>query len=178
MAKSTKPGRARHVSLTFRWAVALLLLATGSRHDAHAQTPPTTSAPISVELNKLEPLPPPAAAPGNAAEAVAGCRVYIVITNPDPEPIGQLRLDLILFATDGVIARRIALDLAPLAPHKTAVRLFDLSSQPCDGIGRVLVNDVLGCQLGKHEDAAAGDLRAVCMDRLKLSSRTKAELTK
>ena len=43
---------------------------------------------------------------------------------------------------------------------------------------RVLVNEVLGCQSGKHEDGSAGDLRQVCMDRLKLSSRAKAELTK
>jgi hypothetical protein len=117
--------RGSHVSRTLRWAAALLLLATANRHGASAQT--TTSAPISIELNKLEPLPAPTAAASNAAEVVAGCRVYVVVTNPDPEPIAQLRLDLILFCADGVIARRVAFDLAPLAPHKTAVRLFDLS---------------------------------------------------
>jgi hypothetical protein len=176
MEKGSLLRRDSHVSRTLRWAAALLLLATANRDDAGAQT--TTSAPISIELNKLEALPAPTAAPGNAAEVVAGCRVYIVVTNPDPEPIAQLRFDLILFGTDGVIARRVAFDLAPLPPHKTAVRLFDLSNQPCDGIGRILVNEVLGCQFGKHEDAPAGDSRQVCMDRLKLSSRAKVELTK
>jgi hypothetical protein len=53
------------------------------------------------------PLPAPTATPGNAGEVVAGCRVYVVVTNPDPEPIAQLRLDLILFGADGVIARRV-----------------------------------------------------------------------
>jgi hypothetical protein len=159
----------------WRWAAALLLLASCNGHDAHAQT--TTSTPISIELNKLEPLPAPAATSGGAAE-VAGCRVYIVVTNPDPELIAQMRLDLVLFGADGVIARRVAFDLAPVAPHKTAVRLFDLPGQPCDGIGRVLVNEVLSCQFGKREDAPAADARLVCMDRLKLSSRSKAELSK
>jgi hypothetical protein len=177
MVKSSLLSKALQVSRTSCWAAAILLLADGAGHDAHAQTP-VASAPISVELNKLESLPAPSAAPGNAAEVVAGCRVYVVVTNPDPEPIAQLRLDLIVFATDGVIARRIALDLGPLTPHKTAVRLFDLVGQPCDDIGRMLVNEVLGCQFGKHEDSPAGDLRQVCMDRLKLSSRAKAELTK
>lgn len=176
MAEDSLPRLAPQFLRQWRWAAAFLLLATWNRHDAQAQT--TTSTPISIELNKLEPLPAPASTSGSAAEVVAGCRVYIVITNPDPEPIGQLRLDLILFAADGVIGRRIALDLAPLAPHKTAVRLFDLPSQPCDGIGHVLVNDVLGCQFGKHEDASAADSRLNCMDRLKLSSRAKVELTR
>jgi len=157
----------------WRWTAALVLLATASGHNTRAQTP--ASAPISIELNKLEPLP---AAANTAAAANPGCRVYIVVTNPDPEPIARLRLDLILFGTDGVIARRVALDLAPLPPRKTAVRLFDLQGQPCDGIGRVLVNDVLGCQFGQREGTAGDEPGQACMDRLQLSSRAKAELTK
>ncbi len=76
--------RAAYLSRTLRWAATLVLLATGGRHDAHAQT--TAPTPISIELNKLEPLPAPTATPGNAAEVVAGCRVYVVVTNPDAEP--------------------------------------------------------------------------------------------
>ena len=150
-------------------AGALMLAALTIAPSALAQSPP----PVSIELNKLEPL----AAPGAGASA-AGCRVYIVVTNPDPALIEQLRLDLILFGTDGVIARRVALDLAPLAPHKTAVRLFDLQGQPCDGIGHVLVNDVLGCQFAKHDDKPADEPSQTCIDRLRLSSRARAELTK
>lgn len=152
---------------------AFVLLATLSGL-ARAQT----AAPIPIELNKLESLPAPAAAPGATTAPVAGCRVYLVVTNPDPEPIKQLRLDLVLFGTDEVIDRRVAVDLAPLAPHKTSVRLFDLQGQPCDGIGHVLINDVLACQLGKREGAATDEPHQDCMDRLKPTSRTKAELTK
>ena len=88
-----------------------------------------------------------------------------------------MRLDLIIFGSDDVIARRVALDLAPLAPHKTAVRLFDLAGQPCDGIGQMLVNDVLACQQGPAAPAP-DQQRQACLDRLQLASRTKAELVK
>ena len=151
------------------WA-ALGVLAMACGANARAQTP--AAAPIAIELNKLEPLPAAAGASG------AGCRVYVVVNNPDPDPITRLRLDLVLFGTDGVIARRLALDLAPLPAHKTAVRLFDLQGQPCEGISRMLVNDVLGCEFAKHEAAAADEAPQACMDRLQLSSRAKAELTK
>lgn len=97
---------------------------------------------------------------------------------PDPQPIEQLRLDLILFGKDGVIPRRVALDLGPLPPHKTAVRLFDLHGQPCDGIARVLVNDVLACRLAAPNNALPDQQRQACLERLRLSSRAKAELVK
>ena len=158
-----------------RWAVLLLSLVATPWHSTHAQAP--VPARIVVELNKLEPLPASAAAPGSPVSG-PGCRAYIVASNPDAEPVTQLRLDLVLFGTDGVITRRVAFDLGPLVPRKTAVRLFDLPGQPCDGIGRVLVNDVLACQLGPREEAAAAPPQQACLDRLQLSSRAKAELTK
>jgi hypothetical protein len=143
---------------------AVLCLLASPWHAAHAQA----IAPIPLELNKLEPLPAGAAGPG--------CRVYMVVSNPDADPIAQLRLDLMLFGTDGVITKRIALDLAPLAARKTAVRLFDLADAPCDGIGKILVSDVLACQTGKPP--AADTPPGVCLDRLQVSARGKVELTK
>ncbi len=174
-------GRARAARRCWRSSAALICLVAASWYgSAQAQQAPAPAAPIPVELNKLEPLPAPAAASGAAAAPGLGCRAYIVATNPTAEPVTQLRLDLILFGTDGVIARRVALDLAPLAPRKTAVRVFDLSGLSCDDIGRVLVNDVLACQPGQHEDAPppADQARQACLDRLQLSSRARAELTK
>lgn len=154
--------------------LGLLFASVQAAPPAWADAP----APIPLELNKLEPLPAPAATPGSGAAAAGGCRAYMVVTNPDPEPIEQLRLDLILFGKDGVILRRIALDLGPLAPHKTAVRLFDLQGQPCDGIGRMLVNDVLACQAGQPGSAPADQQRQACLDRLQVSSRATTELAK
>jgi len=159
-----------------RLAAALALLAAVGLGTSPAWA--DAAAPIPLELNKLEPLPAPAAAPAGGGAAAAGCRAYLVVTNPDAAPIEQLRLDVILFGTDGVILRRLALDLSPLAPHKTAVRLFDLQGQPCDGIGRLLVNDVLACQTGQQGSASPDQQRQACLDRLQVSSRAKAELTK
>lgn len=123
-----------------------------------------SATPIALELNKLEPLP------------ANGCRVYMVVNNPDAEPIQQLRLDLMLFGTDGVISKRIALDLAPLSAKKTAVRLFDLADTACDSIAKILVSDVLACQVGKAPAADAPP--GVCLDRLQTTARGKVELTK
>lgn len=123
--------------------------------------------PVTVELNKLEPLP--AAAPGQAA---AGCRAYIVTSNPEGgEALDALRLDLVLFGVDGVIARRVALDLGPLPPGRTQVRPFDLRDQPCDGVGQILVNEVLVCRVGGAE-------RQDCLGRLRTASRAAAKFTK
>ena len=70
-----------------------------------------------------------------------------------------LRLDMVLFDVDGVIARRLAVDAAPLAAGKTSVRVFGISNLACDNIGRVLLNDILVCQ------DATGD-RTDCMDHV------------
>ena len=144
---------------------------------AEASCARAAETPLPIELNKLEPLPATGTAP-------AGCRVYFVINNNDPDTLTQLRLDLVMFGTDGVIARRVALDLGPLPGKKTGVRLFDLTGQPCDGIGKVLINDVLECQ-----SAAAGQPSqpsapqpatpspvgaAACLDRLTPTSKIAA----
>lgn len=128
--------------------------------------------PLALELNKLEPV-----------QGGAACRVYFVLSNGDDEPVAQLRLDLILFGADGVIARRLAFDLGPLPPKRTAVRLFDVDGLRCEDIGRVLVNGVLACRSGAQGDGPAdqqqGDQQhEACLDRLAVSSRAKAPLTK
>ena len=132
---------------------------------AVAAGPAWAAAPMPLELNKLEPI----------AGTPAGCRAYIVAQNPDPDPFEQLRLDLVVFGTDGVIERRIALDIAPLGPGKTIVRLFDLQGLPCTGIGRILINDVLACRGGKPPvDRDRDD----CLDRLAVTSRTPVPFVK
>jgi hypothetical protein len=130
--------------------------------------PAFAAAPIPVELNKLEPL----------AADPPGCRVYFVVSNPEHEPFVQLRLDLVLFGTDGVITRRLALDLGPLPAQKTAVHLFDLAGVACDSIGQILINDVLSCQTGDQAPASADAERKECLDRLTTSSKAKAPLVK
>ena len=139
---------------------------SGTQAGGSASADPLTGSPIPLELNKLEPVTQP-----------AGCRVYLLTNNPDSEAIDQLRLDLILFGSDGVIARRVALDLGPLPARKQAVRLFDLQGLPCEDIAKVLVNDVIACARTPGNTGSAAD-HAACLDRLAPTSRTKAALTK
>ena len=106
---------------------------------------------ISIELNRLEP-------------QGANCRVWMVARNLSPEAIDPLRLDLLMFGKDGVIARRLALDIGPLPESKTQARIFDLAGLGCDSIGSVLLNDVLAC-------GPAPEGRAACLPRIALSSR-------
>lgn len=113
---------------------------------------------LSVELNKLEP-------------QERGCRAYVVVTNKSATAYQVLKLDLVLFQTDGVIGRRFAIDLGPLKPDKRTVKLFDLDATPCDQVGSFLINDVLEC---KAEPEPTTD----CLGSITPTSLTKAQLTK
>lgn len=128
-------------------ATSLAMTAIVTAHPAAAQD----AQRISLELNRLEPQG------GN-------CRVWIVARNPAAEAIDPLRLDLLMFGKDGVIARRLALDVGPLPENKTQARIFDLAGLGCDSIGSVLLNDVLAC-------GPTPEGRAACLPRIALSSR-------
>ena len=120
---------------------------------------------LTLELNKLEPV---AAANG----AGPGCRAYLVTNDPEGGPkLDALRLDLVLFGTDGVIARRIALDVGPVSPGRTQVRPFDLRDVTCDSIGQILVNDALICKAG-------GADQTDCLDKVKTMSRVPTKLVR
>lgn len=131
---------------------------------ARAQTPPEQPQ-LTLELNKLESVP---AATGGGGD----CRAYIVATDPEAgAKVDALRLDLVLFGTDGVIARRIALDIGPIQPGRIQVRPFELRDLPCDSIGQILINDTMLCKVG-------GTDYPDCMDRLRTSSRVPTKFTK
>jgi hypothetical protein len=137
-------------------AAALVLPGFAYAEDAPA---------LTLELNKLEPVQ---AAPG----AAAGCRAYLVAADPEGGPkVDALRLDLVLFGTDGVIARRIALDVGPVQPGRMQVRPFELRDLACDAIGQILVNDALICKIG-------GVDQTDCLDKLRTASRVTTKLVK
>lgn len=100
---------------------------------------------VAVELNKLE-------------SQDKGCRAYIVVDNTTATAYQAMKLDLVLFQPDGVIGRRVAVDLAPLKPSKKTVKLFDLDGTACDKIGSLLINDVVECksETGPVEQCLAG----------------------
>src|SRR3546814_7646809 len=62
---------------------------------------------LAIELNKLE----------TVGEGPA-CRVYLVFQNTTPQDFEKLRLDLVVFGTDGVVAKRLSVDAAPLPASK------------------------------------------------------------
>ena len=111
--------------------------------------------PIMVELNRLE-------------AAASSCRGYFVVRNELPETIDELRLDVFLFDQKGVVLRRVGLTFPDLRAKRSKVILFDLAETPCAEIGRLLVNEVLGCST-----AGSTPLRN-CPDQLATSSRASA----
>jgi hypothetical protein len=131
----------------------------GASAIAGEAKPAAAAAPaITVELNKLE-------------SVDKGCRVYTVVDNPGSVGFQTLKLDLILFHTDGVIGRRLMLDLAPLKSAKKTVKMFDLDGTACDKIGSFLVHDVMECK------ADTGPVEK-CLDAITLKSLSNVQITK
>lgn len=126
---------------------------------AGESTPAAVAAPaITVELNKLE-------------TVEKGCRVYTVVDNPGSTAFQTFKLDLILFHTDGVIGRRLMLDLAPLKSAKKTVKMFDLDGTACDKIGSFLVHDVMECKT----DSGPADK---CLEAITLKSLSNVQISK
>jgi hypothetical protein len=125
-----------------------------SARAADAPAPPA----LALELNKLEPYD-------------KGCRVYVVLTNATETAYQSMKLDLVLFQPDGIISRRIAIDLAPVKAAKRSVKLFDLEGLACEKVSSVLINEVIDC---KADSGPVAD----CLSRIALSSVAGAPLTK
>jgi hypothetical protein len=120
---------------------ALLLSALAPAHGAQDDS-------INVELNSVE-------------AAQSRCRMAFVIDNKDELALETLKLDLAVFNRDGVVQRRIVIEMGPVRRAKTMVRTFEIDGD-CGQIGSILVNDVTACAPGEP---------AACLDRLTLSSR-------
>lgn len=111
------------------------------------------AAPVSLalELNALQP-------------ADAGCRVTFLATNRLGGQLDRAAVELALFDTTGAIDRIVTLDFKDLSDGKTKVLQFELADLQCDGLGRLLVNDVSACE-------GAVTPSTVCLDALETSTR-------
>lgn len=120
--------------------------------------PARAAGDIGLELNKLEPL-------------AGACRVYLVLTNKAETPFRDLKLDLVIFDTGGIVARRVAVQGGPLPAGKTLLKVFDVDGVQCAKIGRFLLNGVMSCESldGPRKDCAA---------MIDASSRASVELIK
>lgn len=121
---------------------------------------PAVAADLTIDLNKLE------TQNGN-------CRLTMVIVNGRPAAAQSLRADLVMFGPDGVVAKRLAVDLGPVPASKTIVKAFDVAGLGCEGIGSILLNDIPACQF-----AGASDASPACLDAVGVSSKAKAKFFK
>jgi hypothetical protein len=88
---------------------------------------------VTIELNKLEPQDD-------------ACRAYLVVKNGSSESFDSLKLDLVIFDSGGVVAKRLAVQAAPLPVGKTSLKVFDIQGHDCASVGSILLNDVLACE--------------------------------
>ena len=100
----------------------------------------------------------------NATETANNrCLMTFLIENRSSRAIDILKLDLATFNPEGVIQRRMIIEMGPVRGKRTNVRTYSTDGD-CNQLGAILVNDVSAC--------APGDPTA-CMDGLGLSSRVK-----
>ena len=151
MMLSTNPSRSGG-----RWLAAIAAAGLGLALWAGAATAQEKS--LNIELNK-------------AVNSGDGCLASFVVQNKLGHTLDRFSLDLFVFDKDGIIARQVLLDMAPLRKAKTTVANFSLIQIPCENIGKVLVNNIPSC---RSEDGSLLD----CLTDLKVSSRHRIELTK
>ena len=105
---------------------------------------------LSLDLNKLEP-------------QAGSCRVTLVIVNGRPVAVKALKADLVVFGSDGVVARRLAVNLGPIAAAKTVVRAFEIPELGCDAVGSILLNDLPTCRFAGEATASVDCLSATTL---------------
>lgn len=121
---------------------------------ALAQDNGSSPSPVRIELNKIE-------------AAGESCRTYFLIDNQKGESWKSLKLDLFALDTDGVAAKRLAVEVGPVPRRKTLIKLFDFPGLNCSRFGRVLLNDVLTCD-------GATNSREECLSVIETASKIDA----
>lgn len=145
-----------------RFLPAALLLLAVSATSSFAQSP---TGSFSLELNRLDGFD-------------GGCRVTLVEKNGTSSTFTSLKLDLVVFGGDGIVEKRVGVEAGPLKAGRTSVRTFDLKGLACDGVGRLLINDVLSCEAEGLVTDAADAASGACLDALEPRSRVPAAFDK
>ncbi len=135
-------------------AALVLAIATGLGAPAPAGEPG-----IEIELNKVE-------------DNGGSCLASFVFRNRLGHTLNRFSMDLYVFDRDGVIARRVVLDLAPLRGDKITVAQFFLIERPCGEVSRILINDIPSCR-----SEGTGETLD-CLDGLTVTSRSLIEMVK
>jgi len=114
---------------------------------------------LEIELNKTE-------------DGDGACVASFVVRNDMGHTLDRFSMDLYVFDSDGVIARQVLLDLAPLRGNKITVARFNLIARSCGEVSRILINDIPSCR-----SAGSGDTLD-CLAALTVSSRDLIEMVK
>lgn len=142
-----------------RLRILLFVAALACSGPAFAQ-----SGGVQVELNKLQPVDD-------------ACRAYLVTQNLSDTAFDSLKLDVVMFDADGIVAKRLAIQLAPIPAGKTRLKVFDMADLSCGQIGQLLLNNVLECTTTPPapEDPTADKPAPVaqddCLSRVTVSQR-------
>jgi len=132
---------------------ALALVATVAWQTAsHAQD----ASALAIELNKME-------------NTEQGCLSSFLFDNRTGHQLNRFQLDLVFFDPDGIAAKQMLLDMAPLYVDKQTFATFLLDGTACEKIGSVLVNGVPACENGSGHEVG-------CIDLLEVSSRSGVPL--
>ncbi|ESQ11366.1 MAG TPA: hypothetical protein DDY14_13070 [Chromatiaceae bacterium] len=148
--------------------LATTAFAAGTSTESKAGDQAVDEPRIAVELNRVEPI-------------ADGCRLSFVLQNRTTHAFEFMQWDLFFFDPDGRIAGRMAAEVAPLAAGKTSVKQFDVPAFACEALGKVLINDVLRCEVDADPNTDPNTNPNTKVDCLRLtlpSSRAQIELFK
>jgi len=157
-AKDLGNRRQRRPVLAILW----LLIAVAAQ-AAETDQPPRAQGRITAELNRAD-------------TVETGCRLSFVIHNETPHDFGSMQWDLVSFDPEGLIAARMAAEIAPLKADKTSVKQFDILDFDCEHLARLLLNAVAQCSTNGAEGEVSA--RNDCLDAMELSTRTRIEFLK
>ena len=104
----------------------------------------------------------------NAADVDANCRLTYVATNNTGVAFSTTDYEVAIFDGEGRVSSLLILEFGDLPDRKTKVIQFDLLETSCDGISRIVVNDLAGC-VSNNEDSK------LCLSNLITSSRTSID---
>ncbi|HET7314943.1 hypothetical protein [Salinisphaera sp.] len=134
---------------------------TAAEADGNTVDQPSASVPeppqaVRVELNKLQSI-------------TGACRAYLVTQNQTDRAFDSFKLDVVMFDNNGIVAKRLAVQIGPMPPGKTSLKVFDIPDLSCQQIGQLLLNNVLECTVdtGKGPPQARDD----CLSLVSVSQR-------
>jgi len=139
--------------MKLKLAFLLAALANGPALAQEAASP-AAAGNLALELNALTP-------------SETGCRVSFLATNTLGTELTRSAFEIALFGANGGIERLVSLEFKAMPEGKTRILQFDISGLQCDGLTRVLINDVVACD-GEGLDPKT------CLDSLTTASRLDA----